>query len=678
MDYINWRDDEQALAIRLPATEAKRFLQCKELVVPEDCVCLLEGEERALLPAGGRRSSISDLSLLKESLFTIETNTNDLSSQDGHTFECHARFTAYIDTRSQDQAERFRRVFLSREADDCTLVDVVAAVLPKLKSALSAFVTQREALTLDDEGIDEELERHLRTSLKGFFEDAGLEMSRVRSARFQCETLEKLKRNKAEAEAIQKQAEIDHGMKEFLDDLERQGRLNELNKKEELQRAYQEFDERRQRELQEQRHKLREAEQDHQRELEQKKFEEELQRRKKAIEMLRNANIAEILEEIPDEQEREKVYKGLISNLVTPSRETTGRVSRKLEEMQQQLMEAASKMVQQGSGRFASLRPRAEDSDARTHRVLIASGRRVLAFDPKSNVQAEQAREIYDFSAGELGGIRSVRVVRHDGKKYVAAGARGGVYVTPLRGPTDPASGELTTYRFASEPAGRTGVNAIELIGNRLVVTHSEVGLVCWEFGNPQVPSQTLFPETTANAKSVRALTAQNGEIYYSSGNRVYRADLASEHPVPLLYSGSTSQVTSLALQDGRLYGATVDGAIYAWEPDDPHSPTRVLHRQAKIYMIRPATIGCLPHLFIGSKDRGVLCRYMAGGMDSTYQSGSLVRWADGAADFCFGVDYDSYQLIIWRSDLPDSELRRIPLAEPINDLWIDYKEPRV
>jgi len=697
MKYTEWIDDIDALAIRLSARQARRFLDRKDLVVPEDCVCLLDGDQRALLPAGGRRDVIEDLTLLKEALFLVETSVDDITSQDGHVYGCQLRFTAYIDTRSEEQAERFRRMFLAAPDTICYREDLLAELEPRLQNALREFAEQRPSDKLDDEGVDEDIERFLRNELKGFFEDSGIELSRVRTARFHSEALEALRRQQAEvqleadkARARQRKLEIwekdqkgqllaEQEVKDFYEQLKREGQIKEIGEKQDMDQLYLQYEAQRQKEQQGLSHMLQEKERDHKLQLDRKEFEAELERTKLAAEMLGGANVAALISQVDDADAKERLYRYLIQKDMSPeqiqAQSTAGGMNKRMEEAYSKLLQAAEQLASRPSKRLAAIRPQAEEGDARTHRVLVASGRRVLAFDPKSNVQADQAREIYDFSSGTLGGIRSVRVRIHDGQKYLVAGARGGVYATPLRGPTDPAGGKVTEYAFSAALQGRTGVNAIELIGDRLLVTHSECGLISWEFGKPHVPEQRLFPETTAGASSVRGLTSREGRIYYASENRVYAADMNSDHPVPLLYSGPTSQVTSVVLQAGRLYAATVDGAIYSWDPEDPHSPTRVLHQQAKIYMIRPARIGGVPHLFVGSKDRGVLCRYMEGALDTKYQSGSLVRWADGAADFCFGVDYDSHQLIIWRAQFPESELRRIPLAEPINDIWVVHKD---
>lgn len=681
-----WLDDPTRLAIELDARAARRWLSAP-LIVPSGCAALI-GDQ--LLPAGATRERAEPLVLIKEAPFTIDLAAVELASADGHALGAELTLSLMVDLTDIASARPLRATVRSGEL---TTEEVAYGLRPALQSGLASACKPHsaEALLAIDPAA---LEAPLREAAAAALALRGLALSRIRRLDLTCPTLEAARREAAEAQAAadaaaarQRTLEIwekdqknealtQAEVREFYANLEREGQIKQLQARDELDDIVASYERERAQRQQALSHTLQQAELQHKLALDRTAFEEELLRTKRAAEVLEGADMGALIGNIEDDAAREKLYSMLIQKEMTPDQlralEPKQEMQQQLQAMQAQLAAVAEKLSA-SEAELAQLASKKTD-DTRTERVLIASGERVLAFDPHSNIDADRPRETYD-GKGELGGIRSVRVASDaEGKRWLLAGAQGGVYAWPV----GQAVAEPRRYRIDRQASGRTGINAIALSADGgLWATHSEHGLLRWRWDAPDYPQQHLHEPLTASASAVRALIPLgDNELAFACDARVYRFDptqLDTTQPghAPTLYTGPTAQVSALAWAGGRLLASTVAGAVYAWRPGDPHSPSIIYSRQAKIYLARPAVVAGVDHLFLGSKDTAVVCRSLEGNLETSYQAGGLVRWADGASDIACAVDYDGHQLILWRAELPDTELRRIPVADPITDLWL-------
>lgn len=662
-----WLDDPQALAVRLPAGPARRFLDARRLIVPGGCSALLDDPEQ-LLPAGSQRDKLPALTLVKDGLFAVDHSADGLLDREGHAHQASVTLSLYVDAAEVAPVRRFRGAFLNDSGGEgaCDTAAITARLAPAIDAALTSFTARHGAEQLMSETVDEALENDLRRSLRPELEDLGLALSRVRRALFRSPQLEAMRARRAErelAEAAEAERQAELRAQAETEALARQLQLEKVER--ELAR---------QRELDEQRVSLEAAREQRQmavaHELQSKELAHRLELAKQAAAELSGADLKALVAQLEDPTARERLYGLLIQQQMTPEQLAALSQEKQANEVSalREQLAALSERLESGSGGYARLDAPLDAPP--TARILVACGEHVLAFDPATNLDYTRPRERYTAGAplaADLGGMRSVRL--DESGQQLLIGARSGVHVHDLQ------TGAAVAHPIGRAAQGRTAVNAVARLGDHLLATHSEFGLLAWpledasaETDAPLLGARDVARETTVTASAVRGLIAGEGQVFYAADNRVYGLGPSLEGP--RLYTGPSEPVSALVLLGKELFASTVGGAIYSWPVGDPHSPRRVHARRAKIYSLR--ALGSRA-LLVGSKDRGVLRLDLddRGGppREQTYQAGSLVRWAAGAGDFVAGVDHDGRQLILWRTDSPDIEWRRIPIGEPINDV---------
>src|SRR5690606_12148045 len=113
----------------------------------------------------------------------------------------------------------------------------------------------------------------------------------------------------------------------------------------------------------------------------------------------------------------------LISQEMTPEERAQVELGEMEARVEQRLAELQTKLAQLTGG---ELRPGA--GDPITGRVLAAVGRRVLAFDPKTNLHPEVRKEVCVADEAGRGYLRSARSERIDGEDWLLVGGRRGDY----------------------------------------------------------------------------------------------------------------------------------------------------------------------------------------------------------------------------------------------------------
>jgi hypothetical protein len=371
---------------------------------------------------------------------------------------------------------------------------------------------------------------------------------------------------------------------------------------------------------------------------------------------------------LDDDGQRAALIRELIEKDMTP--EQKGAL--KLSEMEQKL-EDRLKEFQLKVSSFTGAELGRDDEDPVTRRVLCVIGKRVLTFDPSTNLHPEVPKEVYDTEDGKLGYLRSVRgqKLTEGGAESVLAGAQRGVYRI---------DGEKRTeYVFPTEPEGKGGANAVAYFDGRLFATHSELGLIEWPVDGGATKGRFLCKEETQSQTSTRgALMGSDGRLYFSTGNDIYALDVATGADKPVRFKGSDDSITSFCLVQKQLVAGNKNGRIYCWDLDDPGSPSEFpVKKSNPIYMIRPARIAGQLFYVIGSKDYTVTAAAPDKDVYREYHAREEIRWVDAAADFVTGVSRSGFKLFCWDTHKQGEPTLTIRVSDKVQDLFVVKERPK-
>ncbi|GJQ26407.1 MAG: hypothetical protein HBSAPP02_14390 [Phycisphaerae bacterium] len=305
----------------------------------------------------------------------------------------------------------------------------------------------------------------------------------------------------------------------------------------------------------------------------------------------------------------------------------------------------------------------AQPASRRTALILLVAGDELLAVDPASPHQLAWRRRL----EGDIGPLRSVRVMESVGARTVLVGARRGVYLL---------NGEFSlTRQFAfDQPASpRGGVNAAVLLGERLYATHSEAGLRRWavhaapgESGGAAAADDgtACLEQLTVGAKSVRDVQCDGaGAIWFSIDSRVagWRPDSA-EAPVLLT---APAEVTALCVAEGWVFAGLKDGRLLRWPTRAPHDLAELRgptgHAVESLHWLPGGGIARL----LAADRRPVLDLLVIGdAYRGEYRAAVPLRWAWAADDWIAAVNDNRDRLLLWRPSEPQSPAAIVPVGQ--------------
>jgi hypothetical protein len=256
---------------------------------------------------------------------------------------------------------------------------------------------------------------------------------------------------------------------------------------------------------------------------------------------------------------------------------------------------------------------------AQDQTLVVAAGEELIWLD--ANAPERPIRRLRADVPG--GAVRSVHVLTDgDGRVMLAVGATAAVALL------DPSSGQMQAtlnWDVPSDTTVRRGVNALAVSGRMLLATHSDLGVRCWSLDTPH-ESLPLLTNVTGPARTVRHVkTDASGQVWLSVDDVVLclaGEDLAAA--VPTQYTGSTAEVTALAVTDHEIYAGNADGQVVRWPMGQPNtcdvvyrggaSPCRSVHVGAVMGIHRlGVTDGsdAVKEVVLGDT---VVERYLAGG----------------------------------------------------------------
>lgn len=276
-----------------------------------------------------------------------------------------------------------------------------------------------------------------------------------------------------------------------------------------------------------------------------------------------------------------------------------------------------------------------------TQSIVVGSGGELLWFDPKS-LDTPVRRMLIPDSAGS---VRSVQVyVDASGRRRLLIGASTGVHEVSADGDENP-----QTYRVQAGDNVRGGVNSVALSGDRILASHSELGLLSWLRGSDG-PATLILSDRTRHARTVRAVQFFNGDIFFSIDDTVSRVRADELEAAPIDFRGSGSSITAVCATTDGVFAGNADGEILYWSYETPDQPTLLnAARRRSAESVTLLDLGGVKRLFYTDTSLAVSARVIGDTFTCRYEAGgqTLLR-AEAAADVIVATNELRDRIICW------------------------------
>jgi len=295
-----------------------------------------------------------------------------------------------------------------------------------------------------------------------------------------------------------------------------------------------------------------------------------------------------------------------------------------------------------------------------TQWIVVAAGSELLFYDPTTGEGPERTVAL----GGRIGPLRSVQCVRDaEGRLHLLVGAARGVYDVTLDAQSEP-----TAYAIPQAAEVRGGVNSAVLVGEHLLASHSEVGLLRWSRRPPNEPTR-LLENLTRGAQAVRNVCFYDGQAYCSVDQTVlaFNEDPATQGNVRI-FAGSNSLITAVCPAADGIYAGNAEGAILHWpvtEEQNSPAPQR-LH----VGNGRPAeslhllAVGGLSRLVFTDTSPAVHTRVIGDSFTCRYEAGGqTLRRVEAAPDLLVATNELRDRLLLWSPSSPGSPSGTIPVS---------------
>lgn len=210
----------------------------------------------------------------------------------------------------------------------------------------------------------------------------------------------------------------------------------------------------------------------------------------------------------------------------------------------------------------------AEQPASHTRWIVVAAGDELLYFDPAQTERPARRLTV----SGPAGPVRSIQTTHDENNRVVLLlGAATGVYRVPI----DHAEPDLILLVPAAPPV-RGGFNAVACVDDRVLASHSELGLFDWRISEPNAPAR-LFESLTRQAKAIRQMVAFGNYLYASVDDRIIRWMRHVQAGAPeRMFTGSSSTITALCPTADGVYAGNSDGDVLYWPADGIDDPERI------------------------------------------------------------------------------------------------------
>lgn len=614
--------ESRHVAARLSSADLPGFLT-KELKVPEGFMALVKDSsgERLVSGGGSARGSFTAV-LVRQTPFKLEYRCKDLRSQDSVPVELN--LVVEVEPRAAELDLAQLRDNLLVDDEELTVAGLHQAFLGSVRTSTGAFVAKRaaEALVAGDQRGN--LYQHLREGLQKSLLETGFDLRDVRDPVFRSDEYEKIRDQKLQARTREESLEHEKRLEVLRKELDKEVLLKDLEARDQVDRA---------------------------------RKEQRVKRYEEIRERMGADDLKALVMMLDDDNQRARLIRELIEKDMSPEQKTQLKAS----EIEQRLEERLREYQHQMEALTGAMAEATAD-DPVTRRILCVVGKRVLAFDPTTNLHPEVPKEVHDMGEGGLGYLRSVRHQVMNGADVYFMGAQRGIYRVEGE--------QREEYTFPREPKGKGGANSACSFGGRVFATHSELGVVEWPIGE-SAGGRIVHEDLTDGKSSTRgALVGPDGRLYFSSGQAIHAVDTRDDSSVT--FKGCEESITAFHVRDRSLLAGTKGGRILEWALDDPGSPREFpVKKKNAIYMLKTAVIGGVEYVVVGSKDYTVTLAAPEKELYREYRAKEEVRWVDGSGDFIAGISRSGYKLFVWEVQKPSEPKLTIRVSDKVQDLYL-------
>ena len=628
MDLDRFVDDPDALAVRVERSDLPGLLK-KRLTVPKGCVALVTKSDGVdvLMTAGEEEADLESALLVKESC-DIELSCPAGRSSDGLELTFSVGFTLNPRPALIDLGQLRRNVLAGENS--APRGALAAFYTPYLETTARAYCSVRETAVLVERLPSDEIEGHLREQLKKALFESGCVLASIRHPRFTSDDYERRRKQELEHQERERALKQEQELVELRKQVDMQAVLAGLEVQDEADRT---------------------------------RKEKRLARYEELRGKMGDDHVKALILLLDDDQQRAKLIRELINKDLTPEQRAAMQVSEMESKVEERLREMQQRLAQLTGAKLEH-----HANDPITRRVLAVVGKRVLSFDPKTNLHPEVPKEVYDTEEGNLGYLRSARWETIDGEGYLLAGAQRGIYAIGPEG--------IRAFPFPKAPEGKGGANSVAYFDGRLYATHSELGLCEWPLAGGE--GRILCEEESRAASATRGVVIVAGVLYFSAGADVFALDVAHGEERPRRFKGSDDSITSFVVVGQELIAGNRSGRIYAWDLDDPGSAHAFdVVKKNPIYMLRHTQLAGTGFYVIGSKDFTVTLAEPRKNLFRNYQAREEVRWVDAASDYVAGVSRSGYKIFCWDTHHQSQPKLTIRVSDKVQDLFVVRMLPK-
>lgn len=278
----------------------------------------------------------------------------------------------------------------------------------------------------------------------------------------------------------------------------------------------------------------------------------------------------------------------------------------------------------------------------KTKELLLAIGNKVITID------AYNIHNTKEFTF--RGPIRSVRTYATKGEEILLAGSKTSVYLYLID-----KKGETIEFALPKGKEPKGGINSTCLWNEYLYATHSEFGLVRWNWHKPKNSPELVLNDITSKNSTTRAAQIVNEKLFFATGPSIISLDLNLKDAKPIFYKSNTENIiTTFCLIDDTIFAGTEPGCIFKWNINQPNEPSLLLKRKESIISMRYVKINSLPYLLYSSKEPLVHARVIGQNLEILYESNEFnIGILDAASDFIYAIDTMGYKILVWDISTP-------------------------
>lgn len=293
----------------------------------------------------------------------------------------------------------------------------------------------------------------------------------------------------------------------------------------------------------------------------------------------------------------------------------------------------------------------------KTTAICVVAGFECIWLDPQSPERIMRRIAL----PMDLGGLRSI--FYEPQRDCLLVGAATGVW--GLRAAD---GGVLNKFAVPNPPQTKTGFNAVTVARERLVATHSQLGVWDWEFSTqPQANGanggQCLFTPVGGIPRTIRCATAlPDGRVLFAADDCVHIANLSANLVESLAAVDDT--IHALAIDGNDLYIGTADGKILMLAINQPDDCWSVYRATGAIESLVVRRWNDLVELVAAAGSAGVVSIYAEQNVVSRLLEGATsLRRAWASDDIVVGLNDRRDRLIVMNSALPERSGRVASLA---------------